>query len=217
MARTKRTAMALMRRTAKKARIARTRKTGIAGRVNLRNQVHFFKRSCGLLSQAQSIAIGGVYTTAFSFKLADLPGVGDFENLFDFYRISFVKLHFQLSTTPDAGAAATASYPVMYYTRDYDDAAVPLSINDIYQRGNMKRVVLHPNKLVTVTLKPAVNDLVYKTALASSYTPKWREWIDMSNTDVPHFGLKIGLENWTHPSAGLFVRAEYWFQCKGTQ
>lgn len=194
-----------------------TKSTSNVGRSMVRRQVYSFNRSCGLISQAQSIAVGGIWTSALGFTLNSIPNVTEFQNLFDHYRLTYVKLYFQLQLTPEAAAASTAAYPVLYYARDYDDSLGPLSLDQLWEHGNMKRRVLQPNKLVTVGLRPATNSVVYRTALTNSYSPKWREWIDMANVDVPYYGLKFGVENWTTPGMGILVRAKYWFQCKNVR
>lgn len=200
----------------RKTRNIRRKSRMIRRNPNLKRQVYSFNRSLGYLSQAQTIAVAGIWTTGWNFSLSQVPNASEFAALFDHYRLTYVKLYIQLQVDPSAGASATASFPVLYYARDYDDSGAPTNLDDLYQHGNLKRKVLAPNKLVTIGLKPATNELVYNGAV-SSYAPKWRQWIDMANTNVPYYGLKIGVENWQLPSAGILVRAKYWFQCKNTR
>lgn len=210
-----------MKRTRATKNVSRRRRRVYRRRVfrrnpNLRTQVYSFNRSCALLSQAQTVAVSGFWSSGLQFTLANLPNVSEFQNLFDHYYISYVKLYFQLNIDPAAGAASTAAYPVMYYARDYDDVAAPTNLDDMYQHGNLKRAVLHPNRLVTIGIRPATNELVFN-GVTSSYSPKWRQWVDMANTGVPFYGLKFALENWNLPGSALFIRAKYWIKCKGTR
>lgn len=149
-----------------------------------------------------------------SFSLSALPNVSEFANLFDQYKITHVQLRFHLDTDPGAQAAASAQYPKLYYATDYDDANAPASLDDLRQHARMQCRVLTPNRPIKVNIKPAVTTLVYRGPTTSSYVPKWRQFIDMAQTDVPHYGLKWGIDNLTNTNYKVRVEGRMWFTCK---
>lgn len=201
----------------RRRRFRRRRRMPMTRNVNLRRDVHYFTRSLAYQNIAQSAAVGNNYLAGWNFSLSNIPSTTEFTALFDFYKITYIKLYLQLQLDPGAGAAATAAYPNMYYCRDYDDAGAPLNFDQLFEHGKLQRAVLQPNKLIVIKIRPATLGLVYNGVLGNSYTPKWGEWIDMANTGVPYYGLKLGIENWSLPGSGIFVRAKYYFQTKGTR
>lgn len=149
-----------------------------------------------------------------SFALSSLPGVSDFTNLFDMYKITHVQLRFHLQVDPGAQASASAIYPKLWYATDYDDDNAPASLNALREHARCKVRVLNPNRPVVVNIKPAVASLVYRGATTSSYSPKWRQWVDMAQTDVPHYGLKWAVDNLTNTNYTLQIEGKMWFACK---
>lgn len=198
------------RRTIRRKYIPRVRRS-----LNPRN-VHWFQR------MYQSGALAGnalfaPYLTASSYQLSDLPGVTDFANLFDQYMITKVELRFFLQIDPSAQAAASAFYPKLVWAIDRDTATAPASLNEIYEYGNSKSAVLLPTRPVKIVFKPSVLGLSYQSAVASTYTPKYNQWVDMSNTSTPHYGLRWAIDNFTNTNYSLIVHSKYTFACKNTR
>ncbi|MEO5351385.1 MAG: hypothetical protein H7836_17345, partial [Magnetococcus sp. YQC-3] len=133
------------------------------------------------------------FTNASTFTFNQLPNIGDFISLFDRYKITYIKLYIWLKIDPSAQTAATASYPKLYWVKDYDDASTPATLNEIREHQSCKVAVMHPNRPIVIRLKPSTLSLTYRSALASTYTPRWNQWVDMANTDVPHYGLKLAI------------------------
>lgn len=198
--------------------VRRTRPVYVrARRANLRRDVHYFKRSFEYTVIDQTTAINGLAFGAWQFNLGNLPAPSEFTNLFDRYMITYVKLYVYLRVTPDAAASNVAHYPMMYVVRDYDDTNSPTAISELFQHAKVQRQIIRPDRPATIKLKPATLGLTYNSAVTSTYVPKWRQWIDMANTTVPHYGLKYGLENWACPGTNIIVRGTMWFRCKDTR
>ena len=87
------------------------------------HQVHHFCRTYPALVLPGNVAYAP-YQSAFVTQLSFLPGVSDFTNLYDQYKISFVKFMFYLEIDPSAQAAGTARFPKLYYARDQDDSNI---------------------------------------------------------------------------------------------
>lgn len=156
------------------------------------------------------------YQGQISYQLSHLAQVSDFSNLFDQYRINKVVTKFWLRIDPGAQAAATASYPKIFYVYDNDDTGL-LSQNEMRERAGMRIRVLHPNRPVTCVSKPAVLSEVYRSAVATTYSPKWKQWIDMSTTDVPHYGLKFNIDDLTNTNYKVDVETIIYFSCRHTR
>ena len=164
---------------------------------------------------------------AYEYKFSDMVAFSEFANLFDRYKLDRVVTTFQLINNPDAYhypggttlvTTATNFYPKMWFIHDYDDSTAE-SIGTLKERVGVKCRILQPNKTISVVTKPAVAIQTYKTATTTGYGPKWNQWIDMSASDVPHYGLKVAFDtNALDPVAnqGFQVRVEnkYYFSCK---
>lgn len=186
--------------------------------VNVKQQVHFFKRNFVSTPVTGGPGLAPLLSSTF-FSLNNIPGVNDFVNLFQRYMITYVKLNFYLTVDPSAQAAASAVYPKLYLVRDYTDTATPASLNALREHGKVKIRVLNPNKPVTIGLRPASLNLVNKLGGTQSYTPVWKQWHEMGNlptplTDVPFFGLKWGIDNFTNTNYSLNVEGVMYFRCK---
>lgn len=177
------------------------------------SQVHKFRQTCAALN-LQGNAAYAPYLAASSFPLTGLPQVAQFQALYDQFRITHVQMRFMLRTDPSAQAAATATYPRLYYARDYNDLNLPANLNELREYSKCKIVHLKPDKTVVVNLKPAVLTEVYKTAVSTGYAPKWRQWISTADASVPHYGVKWGVDQFTNTNYWLDVELVYWFDCK---
>jgi len=142
------------------------------------------------------------YSKSFTFN--DMINPSEFDVLYDRYMITRVLLEFQLVNNIDNGlqpnsVAASKSnfFPRLWYCRDYDDSAVE-TLDELKQRVATKSLVLMPNRVYKISLRPAVQAQVYRTSLTTGYEPKWNTWIDMAQKDVPHYGLK-----WVMDTHGL--------------
>lgn len=155
-----------------------------------------------------------------------LPNVSDFSALFDRYRITKVLVYFQLVTNPDSNSYLNQTaisnqanwYPKLWYTPDYDDSNT-LTKTDIQQYAKAKCAVLKPNEVVTVAVYPAVTVQTYRSAATTGYSPNWKLWIDMGQTDVPHYGLKYVIDTNQIDIADdypfkLNVEYKYFLDCK---
>lgn len=182
----------------------------------MNKDVHFFRRSFAQIAPGafSGNAAYNPYLNVYSFNLAQLPGVTDFSNLFDRYMITHVQLRFYLKIDPSAQTAATATYPKLYTVKEYDDSSTPTTLDQLREHNKCQVRVLFPNRPVIVNIKPAVLSEVYRGVATTSYTPKWKQWIDMENRDVPHYGLKWGIDDFTNTNYKLDIEGKMWFACK---
>lgn len=188
----------------------------VARNININKDIHFFKRWTTPGSVTGAVG-NSPYLTSATTSLSAIVGVSDFTNLFDQFRITHWQLRFYLKVDPSAQAAASAIYPKLYTCTDFDDSTVPATLNELRERTKTKVAVLNPNRPVIINVKPAVLTLAYRTAVLSSYQPKWKQWLDMGAPDVPHYGLKWALDNFTNTNYTVDVEQRLWFQCRNTR
>lgn len=191
-----------------------TRKYKPSGALNIQRQTYHFKRF------AISSAINGnglhiPYLNAVSFRLDQVLNNSEFANLFDNYRINGVAIKFFLKYEPGAQTNVSSNYPRLFYVRDYDDAIVPANLNEIREHGMCRVKTLAPNKPVSIYLKPAVADSIFRTGLTYSTVPKFGQWCDMAHTNIEHYGLKYGIDDLTNPVQRVDIEVVYYFSCKG--
>jgi len=191
---------------------------------NFSLNTHRFSRYCAASTE---LIDSTELDKAYEFQFNDLLGSGEFSALFDRYRLDKCVVSFQLVNNPDAYhypagsplvATSTNFYPKMWYIKDYDDS-VAEAIVTLKERVGVKCRILQPNKTVSIVVRPAVAAMVYQTAIATGYGPKWNQYIDMTHTTVPHYGLKVAFDtNAMDPvdTQPFRVRVEkkYFFTCK---
>lgn len=192
---------------------------------NYRN-AHAFRRwatSDTVLSAIGSTGTG--YAEKFTFD--QLPSYTEFDTLYDRYMITTVILRFQLVCNPDASyylannttANAANWYPKLWYYVDYDDNTAPTSFDEVKQHAKAKHFVLQPNREFKVVVRPAVNIQTYATATNTGYAPKWNTWIDIAQTNVPHYGLKYwvdtnGIDPLDSQRPSVCIERLFYFKCK---
>lgn len=180
---------------------------------NLRNDLHFFRRNF-----ATGDLVGNATYTPWlqglSFSLGQMPNVSDFTTLFDRYMITHIRARYYLKIDPSAQTAAAASYPRFYYVKDYDDDTNPTSLDQLREHSKCRTVVMNPNRPVEINFKPAVLSEVYRGIATTSYSPKWKQWIDMAHTDVKHYGIKYGIDDLSNTNYKVTTEFTVWFRCK---
>jgi len=136
------------------------------------------------------------------FKLNVVQGVSDFLGLFDQYRIDKVVLQcmFQsnaVGVTEDANLNGGKSgiLPILYYTQDLDDAAVPNQLATVQQFARCKTKILSANQPFNITVRPKVARQVFQAGVASGYEVATNAKIDNSYPDVQHYGMKYWIRN----------------------
>lgn len=199
------------RSTYKRRRIARPRiSKSLLGRISA---IHNFRRQYQINVIAGNVAFAP-YLNGQNFLLNGVPNASEFANLYDLYRINKIVMKFYLDIDPSAQTANTAYYPKLFTVVDHDDSNVPASLNELREHANCKLRVLSPTRPVSVVWTPSVLAIMFRTAVASTYSPKYKQWIDMANQDVPHYGLKFGIDNLTNTNYTVRQEVIMYFSCK---
>lgn len=125
---------------------------------------------------------------------------GEFTALFDNYRINKVLYRWVLrrdvvtetnNATPTANTL-TMNYPRVSWVHDFNDQLSPASIQQLRQHANLREFIFSESRLQSkwYSINVSTLELMYRTSVTSATGPQWRQWIDTSLTDIPHYGIK---------------------------
>jgi hypothetical protein len=217
-----------MSKTRTPSKLAMVRRRVLAKRKSFKLNTHSFSR----FSAANTLDMTGTeQPLSFEFSLSSLYSYSEFTTLFDKYRLDKAVVYIQMINNPNSIIRtnldpATASpwqnnnfYPKMWYISDHDDSSTT-TIAAIKERVGVKCCVMKPNVVKRIVVKPACAVQLYRTATTTGYGPKYGQFIDMAQADVPHYGLKcvfdpLGLD----PNGTFQFRYEWklYFTCKDVQ
>lgn len=147
--------------------------------------------SAGVITQNSATAVLG----DIAFTLSDLAQVSTLTSLFDQYRIEEV----QLRIRPHSNAistftlsAATEAVPYMLWVIDRDDSSVLGTLTQLQEYDQVRQVEGYES--LDIILRPSIAPAVFAAGAFSGYGIEESEmWIDCSNTAVPHYGCKFGI------------------------
>lgn len=199
------------KRTTKSKKVSRALTSG-ARKTNIGRQLYYFKRfgnDFSLAGQANN-PLYAPYISTQLFRFNQIVNHTDFVNLFDQYRIT----HCQVKVWFKYNGAFTGVCPRFYWYADFDDTILPTDLNEFRQHSKCKVAQLSLNRPIVINVKPAVLVESYRSPVSTGYLPKWRQLIDMSAPDVPHYGLKWAIDLFNDPAASIHMETRYWFQCR---
>lgn len=167
---------------------------------------HNFVERCRpfLMTVANESTAQGLFR---SFTLDDCLQVAHYKELFEYYRIDKVVIEFRYkgattpayTSVPATNTGTQPAYnqeikneinPVLYFKVDHNDASAD-TLNTMKESMRTREHQFTNDKPnFTIQIKPAILAEAYKTALTSAYRPKWKQWIDTNDSNVPHYGLK---------------------------
>lgn len=165
---------------------------------------------------------GGADLTKLIFKLSNITGVGDFQSLYDNYRIDFIELKLFWSPTAlvslNPNNPGSSTFPLIYYHTDPDTITPPASIQVMKEFSNVRTRRLNPNRTLQIFIKPSILNEIRSSTGVTSFIPKWRQIIDMADPDVQHLGLSIGIQHIPNSAQGtLMIEPIYHITCFGTR
>lgn len=184
---------------------------------------HGFRRHCDQLVYDINT---GSDKRSLVFKLSDVRGYSEVAALYDRYMLTTVVVKFRIINNVyqlyynNSSLTINPSnwFPKLWYKVDHDDSGLE-SIEDLKEAISTKCKILHPNYCIKVVIKPAITTEVFKTTSTVGYAPKWNQWLDMAETDIPHYGLKFCVDTNGYDPADsqpfkLEVERCYYFSCK---
>lgn len=218
----------VFKRTYKRPAFKKTYKKKTASKTMMRvpkqvaQNVYTFKRNATatVLVPNTTTQLGTI-----SYTFASLLGNAEFSALFDRYKINKVVTKVWIRNGPDAQNLNNGNnswYPKFHWYRDTDDTSIPASVDAMRQVGRLRTRVMTPDKPITLVCIPNILATNYATAVSSSYTPKYKQWIDFDYTNTLHLGWKYAIDNIPSTVGNLTPYAfdmehTYYFQCKDVQ
>ncbi len=133
---------------------------------------------------------------AWAFCLADVPNSASLTAQFDQYRIEEIQFRLR-SRNPGVFVANQASpnysttSPLLIVDRD--DATAPTTLLELQQYDNCQQFSAQDS--IDVIFEPSITPSVFTGGVFSGYavTPSRENWLDVANTSIPHYGIKVGM------------------------
>jgi len=138
-------------------------------------------------------------TSTLQMQLNSVPGYTDFTNLFNYYRISFIKYQFRLTLAPEAQTATNALYPQIYLQNYFTDQINWTTLAQADEVTKKRVVTLKPGRYVKHTIRPCTANLqsLYPldasnpTGVANYSTPVWKRWLPTTQAGIDSYGTRI--------------------------
>lgn len=173
--------------------------------------VHHFKRTYEAtnLNISATAPVSGTLTV----QMASIPDVTDFTTLFDRYRINKVIVRFVPNFTGSDlnPSSSVISIPNFHTVLDYDDSTAPGSLNNMFQYSTYR--MTRGNKIHIRKYTPSV---LTAQGSGSTYGPKWKQWLDLSDLTINQYGLKFWIDQQNAGGVGTFKPyVTVYFSCAG--
>lgn len=160
-----------------------------------------------------------------SFAFADIRQVAQYADIFEYYRINKVVVTFRYKSAGAIPASNNANVrplvneinPMLIFKVDHND--VNSDSIDVLKDSmkTRKKVIMNDNSEFSITLKPAVQTELFRSALSTATAPKWGQWISTIDDAIPHYGLKVyavGSNNADSLNGNIHVTYKTYFTCK---
>jgi len=131
-----------------------------------------------------------------SFKLADVPDVTDFTNLFSQYKLMGVSQQMYASaTTTDNSTSGNRQCMFMYKANP--TGQTPVLTEEYFltsQTSKSRTLVSGSGRPVSLNIPLKIHSALYGGIVTTSYAPRQPTFLDMEDTTVPHFGFQFRLQ-----------------------
>jgi hypothetical protein len=186
--------------------------------MNIGKQIYFLDRMC------ERLIITGNDTTSFggqvvSFKLSDLPGFADYQNIFDLYKFAKVEYRFLLKRNEeDATTASNQGYfPQLLWVHDFDGGTAPANAGELYQYGSKCRdIQMSANNHTTkwYTIKPCIQQVINTSGGTNTLAPEWGRYLNTEDSGVLHLSLKL-FHSALFAGMNIVMQCRYYMVFKG--
>lgn len=122
--------------------------------------------------------------TSYYPTFHQLTDYTSYQALFDSYRINKMAIKFIPRRTMNILGTGSFNKPTVVTALDYDGGLDPASLDEMLDFNSHK---IHDGlQPWTRIFTPAI-----KVTAEQGTTQKFKQWIDLANVDVPHYGLKL--------------------------
>lgn len=179
------------------------------------DNVHSFARIHDLYNPITFDSTTTTHAQFQSFSFSDVPDFNQFCQLFDWYKLDKIEVHFQPSGNTSGIQANTAqsSFPMTIHTAiDHGITGTPASAADLYQYTSYK-CSRGMDEHVRV-LYPKINQTTDEGGVTQFLEPKGATWLSTAGTGlgVPHYGLLMFIDcsNLAGGAAGISIGMRVW-------
>lgn len=167
-----------------------------------------------------------------SFALQDVYNTTSYQKLFEYYKINkvVITLRYKADGQVRQDSVVTSSpgtqsvnevNPLVWFKVDHNDVAAD-TLDQMKASMRTKEMQFTNNKpKLTIVLKPAILEEAYKSTVASTYVPKWGQWLTTQDPTVPHYGIKMYATASGAAATNLYgsilVQRTYYFTCKNNE
>lgn len=171
-------------------------------------------------NQTGGSSTGSANIVDYHTNLSAITNYGEFQAMFDQYRVNKIVFKF----TPVDPVAfqtphVTTNLPVgrgyLFYCINHTGTSYG-SESAMLQCSNYKRVPY--GKTVNICFTPCTLTEKYRSAIATGYSAKYKDWIDMADITCPQYGLTVGVmttDSGFVPSYA--VSGTMYFSCKSNK
>lgn len=156
----------------------------------------------GIAALSAGSSTGWDVPFSLTFRLAQLINSSDITGIADKYKITgaYVRLFYNKS---NAQAGASAGMPYIEYISDHDDASVPTFTSLREKMGVKLSTFKNGSSYIGMKCRPKPAREIFNNGITTAYEqPKGAIWIDCSNPNVEHYGIKGMIHNMWLPAIG---------------
>lgn len=146
------------------------------------------------LSAVQADTVGSMFGASMQFRLGNIQTPGDFQSLYDQYKITGVKV--QIIPLSDSATAQSSGFlPSLYWARDNDNAStVPTAEANLRERQDAKVIRLTGPRSIYIKYPKQVIDTTVQGGVTLNSLNS-TGWVDCNDQNVMHNGLVMWFKN----------------------
>ena len=170
--------------------------------------VHYFKRTSALFGPLTTDSINPI-REAFNFSFSDVPGYTELTALFDYYKITGIKVRimpFSQDTSISTASLNNSYNPPIYTATDTTDGSSPSSVDAVLEYDTLKIGWLW--KGISCYFKPKYADAT---------SAQRGGWVATSNSSLDWYGLKVAIPPTGGSAAKATMLVTFYVQCKNVK
>ena len=167
-----------------------------------------------------------------TFSLDSIYNSTAYQKLFEYYKINkvIITLRYKAAAQSHQDSVVTVSpgtqsvnetNPVVWFKVDHNDVTAD-TLDTMKASTRTKEIQFTNNRpKIEIVVKPAVLEEAYKSSIASTYVPKWGQYLTTADPSVPHYGIKMYATGPAAASSSLYgniiVSKQIYFTCKNNE
>lgn len=158
------------------------------------------------------------------FNIDQMWNATYYKELFEYYKLNKVVVTFRYKSTPQPASLSGGTQPffnelnpLIYFKVDHNDITADTLLTLKESTRTRTKQLTNNESEFSIVLKPAVQAEAYKSAIASTYVPKWGQWLSTNDGSVPHYGLKcyvVGYRDANYNPGKIAVSYKYYVSFK---